>query len=77
MIKDPNYLKDGYKILSNYESHRNFYSNLCNIIFLNEDSKIKKLAASVLKTFLNKNWSDNTLISNEEKMVFIINLEYC
>jgi hypothetical protein len=76
MIRDPNYLKDGYKIFSTYETFRNFYSNLCIMIFNNTEPKLIKLAASVLRTFLTKNWSDSNYISTDEKLVKFINLEY-
>jgi hypothetical protein len=76
MIRDPNYLKDGYKIFSAYETYKNFYANLCHIIFNNKEPKIIKLAASVLRTFLTKNWSDGNYISTDEKLVKYINLEY-
>ena len=77
MIRDPNYLKDGYKIFSAYETYKNFYANLCHIIFNSTEPKVIKLAASVLRTFLTKNWSDSNYISTEEKLVKCLNIEYC
>ncbi len=76
MTRDANYLKDGYKIFSTYEKFKNFYSNLCYIIFNNTEPKSIKFAASVLKTFLTKNWSDSNYISTDEKLVLEFNLEY-
>jgi hypothetical protein len=70
MSKDSNQLKQGYTIMSIYEKCRNFYLNFLKIIFANEkDIKVKKLAASTLKIFLTKNWSDDDYITNEERMV--------
>jgi hypothetical protein len=70
MIKDPNSLKEGYKIFQKYETMRNFYTNLLKTIFNPQtDQKMRKLAASALKLFLRKNWSDDNYITNEERMV--------
>jgi hypothetical protein len=70
MTRDPNLLKDGYKIFSSYEKFKNFYINLANVTFSpNVDSKVKKLASSTLKTFLIKNWSDDNYITNDERLV--------
>jgi hypothetical protein len=70
MVKDPNMLKDGYKIFSAYENQRNFYTNLTTVLFTpNIENKIKKLCASTLKTFLIKNWSDDNFITNDERLV--------
>jgi hypothetical protein len=70
MVKDPNILKDGYKIFSTYERFKNFYINLANVIFSpNVNTKVKKLASSTLKAFLIKNWSDDNYITNEERLV--------
>jgi hypothetical protein len=72
MSKDPNLLKQGYSLISSYEKCRNFYLNFLKVIFIsNLDSKVKKLAASTLRIFLNKNWSDDEYITNEERMVNI------
>jgi hypothetical protein len=70
MSQDPNLLKSGYTILSSYERNRNFYINFLKVIFSSEcNEKVKKLAASSLKIFLSKNWSDEAYITNEERLV--------
>jgi hypothetical protein len=70
MSKDPNLLKTGYSIISAYERNRNFYLNFLKLIFASEcNDKVKKLAASSLKIFLTKNWSDDGYITNEERLV--------
>lgn len=70
MSNDPNLLKQGYKLISEYEKNRNFYLNFMKVIFNSEhNTKVKKLAASTLKIFLNKNWSDENYITPEERMV--------
>jgi hypothetical protein len=72
MAANPTLLKDGYKALSGYEKHFNFYLNFMRVIFESECSeKVKKLACSSLKIFLSKNWSDESYIRAEEKMVKI------
>jgi hypothetical protein len=76
MIREPIYLKDGYKIFSAYETFKHFYINLCQIIFSINEPKLIKLAASVFRTFLSKNWSDSNYILTDEKLVIINNLEY-
>jgi hypothetical protein len=76
MIIDPDYLKDGYKILSNYQTYKNFYINLCQIIFTKSEPKYIKLSASVLRTFLTKNWSDGNYITTDEKLVNRFNSEH-
>jgi hypothetical protein len=70
MSKDPNLLKSGYNIIAQYEKNRNFYLNFLKVIFDSScGDQVKKLAASTLKIFLTKNWSDDTYISNEERLV--------
>ena len=71
MAKDPEMLKSGYQLLSKYEMNRNFYLNLLKLIFSGEaiDNKSQRLACSVVATFLKKNWSDDSYITNEERMV--------
>jgi len=69
MINDQNLLKRGYIIFSDIENHRNFYINFLKIIFGNYDAKCRKLCCSSLKIFLNKNWSDDNYITNDERLV--------
>ncbi len=70
MTQNSDLLKQGYKVFGNFETCKNFYVNLIKIIFESQSNdKIKKLAASTLKIFLNKNWSDETYISLDEKKV--------
>jgi hypothetical protein len=72
MIQNPDMLKQGYKLFGNFETYKNFYVNLIKIIFESQaNEKIKKLAASTLKIFLNKNWSDENYIQIDEKKVRI------
>ena len=75
MSKDPNQLKTGYSTFTCFEKNRNFYLNLLNVIFNSGCcDQVKKLAASTLKIFLNKNWSDENYITNEERRVRIRNI---
>jgi hypothetical protein len=70
MSRDAKLLKSGYTIISQYEKNRNFYLNFLKVIFDSSCGEIvKKLAASTIKIFLTKNWSDDTYISNEERLV--------
>jgi len=70
MINNPDLLRQGYKVITNFEKYRNFYVNLLKIVFeIKYPDKVKKLAASSLKTFLNKNWSDDEYITVDEKKV--------
>lgn len=70
MADNTSLLKEGYNLISNYERNRNFYINFLKIIFSsNLNDKIRKLGASTLKIFLNKNWSDDSYITNEERLV--------
>jgi hypothetical protein len=73
MIQNPLTLKNGYSTFKKFEGHRNFYLNLLKVIF-NPDNKdkAKKLSCSTLKIFLNKNWSDDNYITNEERLVIKI-----
>jgi hypothetical protein len=70
MAENTSLLKEGYNLISNYERNRNFYISFLKIIFSsNLNEKIRKLGASCFKIFLNKNWSDDTYITNEERLV--------
>ena len=70
MINNPDLLRQGYKAFTNFEKYRNFYINLLKVVFeIKHHDKVKKLAASSLKTFLNKNWSDDDYITVDEKKV--------
>ena len=78
MSTDPNLLKAGYNLISVHERNRNFYLNFLKVIFASATpEKVKKLAASTLKIFLTKNWSDDSYITNEERLVTFFNLDYC
>lgn len=73
MVRDPQLLKDGFKTFSKYEKHQNFYINLLLVLFnTNLSDKDKKLAASTLKIFLRRNWSDNNYITDNERLVSFI-----
>ncbi len=77
MAKDPNLLKQGYSLFSNFEKFRNFYINFLKVIFLSShEIKVKKLASSTLKIYLMKNWSDDEYITNEERLVSAIVILY-
>ena len=70
MATDPNLLKGGYNVIAQFERNRNFYLNFLKVIFSsNCGAHVRKLAASTLKIFLNKNWSDDSYITNEERLV--------
>ncbi len=70
MINNPDLLIQGYKAFTNFEKYRNFYINLLNVVFeIKYHNKVKKVAPSSLKTFLNKNWSDDDYITVHEKKV--------
>jgi len=70
MVSDPNVLKNGYKILSEYEMHNKFLLNLLNIAVNPEtQGDLRKLVCSTLKLFMKKNWDNEMFISNTEKMV--------
>ena len=70
MTSDPNLLKGGYNVIAQYERNRNFYLNFLKVIFTsNCGEHVRKLAASTLKIFLNKNWSDDSYMTNEERLV--------
>jgi len=72
MSTEANLLKSGFNIFSSFETKNNFYLNFLKIILCSENSdKVKKLAASTLKIFLTKNWSDDNYIKNEERLVNI------
>lgn len=70
MTKDADILRRGYSLVANYEKNKYFYLNILKVIFSSEqDIKVKKLAASTFKIFLNKNWCDDEYMTNEERMV--------
>jgi hypothetical protein len=70
MSRDPNLLKAGYNSFAAFEKNRNFYLNFLKVIFSSECcEQVRKLAASTLKIFLNKNWNDDGYITNEERLV--------
>ena len=71
MLSNPNKLKDGYNILSNHETQRNFYLNFLKISFdptLNKNKQRMKLSACCFKCFLKKNYEIEGLITDEEKL---------
>ena len=71
MLSNPNNLKDGYNILSNYETQKNFYLNFLKIAFdsnLNKNSQRMKLSACCFTCFLKKNYEIAGLITDEEKL---------
>ena len=71
MLSNPDKLKDGYNILSNYETRKNFYLNFLKISFdsnLNKNIKRKKLSGCCFICFLKKNYDIEGLITDEEKL---------
>ena len=71
MLSNPEKLKDGYNILSNYETQKNFYSNFLKISFdsnLNKNIQRKKLSGCCFICFIKKNYDIEGLITDEEKL---------
>ena len=71
MLSNPDKLKDGYNILSNHETQRNFYLNFLKISFdptLNKNKQRMKLSACCFICFLKKNYEFEGLITDEEKL---------
>ena len=71
MLSNPEKLKDGYNILSNHETQRNFYLNFLKISFdttLNKNKQRMKLSACCFICFLKKNYEIEGLITDEEKL---------
>ena len=71
MLSNPDILKDGYNILSNHETQRNFYLNFLKISFdptLNKNKQRMKLSACCFICFLKKNYEFEGLITDEEKL---------
>ena len=68
LLNNQEKLQNGFSYLSNYEKNRNFYISLLQIT-LQSENMIKKFSSSILKVFLNKNWSDSEFIEKEEKTV--------
>ena len=71
MLSNPDKLKDGYNILSNHETQKNFYLNFLKISFdsnLNKNIQRKKLSGCCFVCFLKKNYDIEGLITDEEKL---------
>ena len=71
MLSNPDKLKDGYKILSNFETRKNFYLNFLKISFdssLNKNKLRMKLSGCCFNCFLKKNYEIEGLITDEEKL---------
>ena len=71
MITDPKILENGYQILSNFESKKNFYFNILKLCFEAEKEKNiqkMKLCGSIFHTFIKKNYELEDKITNEEKL---------
>ena len=71
MLSNPEKLKDGYNILSNYETQKNFYLNFLKISFdsnLNKNIQRKKLSGCCFICFIKKNYDIEGLITDEEKL---------
>ena len=68
MIKDFDKLKNGYKLLSKFEESKKFYNDLLNIVFSKSNQKEIKLAASVFQTYFKKNYTNEKIFTNEEKL---------
>ena len=72
---DAHKLQNGFTIMIQYEKFKNFYINLLKILFDNENNdKCRKLASSIVKIFIKKNWLDTEYISNDEKTVNYIKI---
>ena len=74
MLSNPDKLKDGYNILSNHETQRNFYLNFLLISFdpsLNKNKQRMKLSACCFICFLKKNYEIEGLITDEEKLKIV------
>ena len=73
MIKSSSNLKNGYQFLTGFEITKNFYYYLLKCSFdENFDDKTRKLSSISLKTFIQRNWSnDDPYISNDEKIQII------
>lgn len=70
MVEDPSLLKIGYSILEPFEAFNKFHLGMLQIIFnKNTDKLTRKLVCSTLKVFLKRNWNDERIISNTEKLV--------
>lgn len=70
MVSDSNSLKNGHKILSEFEKFNKFHLNMLKIIVNKETSgNLRKLVCISLRIFLKKNWNDEAYISHLEKMV--------
>jgi len=77
MIYNGENLKNGYITLNKYELMRNFHLGVLTNIFNNLDNDIfKKLASSTFNIYVRKNWNLNYLITNEEKLVKLINFDF-
>jgi hypothetical protein len=71
MITDSNSLKNGYAILSEVEKYNKFHLNMLQIILTTNNDNLRKLVASSLKIFINKNWNEEVFISYTEKLSFL------
>ena len=74
MLSNPDKLKDGFKILSNYETQTNFYLNFLKISFdpnLNKNKKRMKLSGCCFICFLKKNYEIEGLITDDEKLKIV------
>ena len=57
MVVNSDHLKNGFKIISEYEIFRNFHFGLLTVIFNNlEYPKLYKLTSSIVNIFIRKNW---------------------
>ena len=74
MLSNPDRLKDGFKILSNYETQTNFYLNFLKISFdpnLNKNKQRMKLSGCCFICFLKKNYEIEGLITDDEKLKIV------
>ena len=74
MLSNPDKLKDGFKILSNYETQTNFYLNFLKISFdpnLNKNKQRMKLSGCCFICFLKKNYEIEGLITDDEKLKIV------
>ncbi|MCQ2817892.1 MAG: hypothetical protein MJ252_11565 [archaeon] len=79
LVKDQNKLSKGYDILNQFASKPDFYVNLLKIAFSTQNSKEKKLSSIAFISFLKKNYEDEKILNNENKLnivgIFLSNLE--
>ena len=71
MLSNPDKLKDGYNLLSKFETRKNFYLNFLKISFdssLNKNKLRMKLSGCCFICFLKKNYEIEGFITDEEKL---------